>query len=238
MITATALTWQQIPGLAHEIALGADGSAWCLGMGDMPDVGRGGGSSIHRWNGFDWDHFDGAAVKIAVGPAGDPWVLNREHAVLHHSPASWDLLPGVARDIAVGANGAAWCISASDFAPGGGSIHVWTGHDWDHVDGGAAVKIAVDPEGQPWIINSAGQIFRRSGEGWELLPGLGREIAIGVDGSVYCLCATHDPAVDSSIHLWNGFDWEHVPGAATKIAAGLPGAVLIVNAQHQIFIAV
>ena len=30
MTTAIALTWEHLPGLAHEIALGADGSAWCL----------------------------------------------------------------------------------------------------------------------------------------------------------------------------------------------------------------
>ncbi len=235
MTTAAAVTWQQIPGLAHEIALGADGAAWCLGMGDMPS---GGGYSIHRWNGFDWDHVDGAAVKIAVGPAGEIWAVARDHSVLRNSPAGWEALPGLAREIAVGANGAVWCISASDFAPGGGSIHAWNGRDWEHADGGAAVKLAVGPDGNPWIVNSAGQIFRRSGEGWELLPGLARAIAIGADGSVWCLCATQNPAVDSSVHYWNGFDWEHIPGAAVKIAAGLPGTVLLVNAQHQIFRAV
>jgi hypothetical protein len=84
-------------------------------------------------------------------------------------------------------------------------------------------------------VNSAGNIFRGSGEGWELLPGLAREIAIGVDGTVWCLCAGATPSGDSSIHVWNGFDWDHVPGAAVKIAAGPPGTVWLVNSQHQIF---
>jgi RNA polymerase sigma-70 factor (subfamily 1) len=162
------------------------------------------------------------------------WIINRDHQLLRSTPTGWELLPGLAREIALGADGSAWCLSASDFAPGGASIHVWNGHDWDHVDG-AAVKIAVGPDGQPWIVNSAGNIFRGSGEGWELLPGLAREIAIGVDGTVWCLCAGATPSGDSSIHLWNGFDWDHVPGAAVKIAAGPPGAVWLVNAQHQIF---
>jgi hypothetical protein len=254
MTIATALTWEQMPGLAREISLGADGSGWCLGMGEMPS----GGYSIHRWNGADWDHIDGAAVRIAVGrgvgfqPATsvhrtdaavvdglpdlevDLWVIHGDHEVLRHSPAGWELLPGRAREVAVGANGAAWCLSAADFAPGGGSIHIWNGRDWDHVDG-AAVKIAVGPDEQPWIINSAGQIFRRSGQGWELLPGLAREIAIGVDGMVWCLSAATDSAGESSIHFWNGSDWDHVPGAAVKVSAGAPGAVWLVNSQHQIF---
>ena len=234
MTTAASLTWQQLPGLAHEIALGVDGSAWCLGLGDMSDVGPGGGYSIHRWNGADWDHVDGAADKIAAHPDGSLWVVNREHRGLRCSAAGWELLPGLAREIAVGADGSAWCLSASDFAPGGASIHVWNGHDWDHVDG-AAVKIAVGPDGQPWIVNSAGNIFRRSGEGWELLPGLAREIAIGADGSVFCISIGQMPSGGHSIHVWNGFDWDHVPGAAVKIAAGAPGAVWLVNSEHQIF---
>ena len=254
MTTATALIWEHLPGLAHEIALGADGSAWCLGLGETSP----GGYSIHHWTGHDWNHVEGAAVKIAVDRrtgfqpvanfrqtepvAADIgadveaslWVVNRDHEILRYSPSGWELLRGRAREIAVGANGGAWCLSAADFAPGGGSIHVWNGRDWDHVDG-AAVKIAVGPDGEPWIVNSAGQIFRRSGEGWELLPGLAREIAIAADGSVWCLSAATAPSEESSIHVWNGSDWDHVPGAALKIAAGAPGAVWLVNSQHQIF---
>jgi len=97
------------------------------------------------------------------------------------------------------------------------------------------VKIAVAPDGQPWIVNSAGNIFRRSGEGWELMPGLAREIAISADGTVWCLSAGAAPAQDTSIHVWNGFDWEHVPGAAVKIAAGAPDLVFLINAAYQIF---
>lgn len=225
-----AMSWELLPGLAREVALGADGSAFCLGLGDMP----GGGCSIHRWNGADWDHVDGAAVKIAIGSDGSVWVVNREHRILRSMGVGWQPLPGLAREIACGADGSAWCLSAGDFAPGGGSIHFWNGGDWDHVDG-AAVKISVGPDGQPWIVNSAGQIFRRSGEGWELMPGLASEIACGADGCVWCLSAAAGASGDHSIHVWKGGDWEHMPGAAVKIAAGPAGSVLTVDAGHRIF---
>ena len=169
-----------------------------------------------------------------MGPDGQPAIFNREHQIFRRAADSWETVPGLARELALGVAGSAWCLSAADFAPGGGSIHVWNGRDWDHVDG-AAMKIAVGPDGEPWIVNSAGQIFRRSGEGWELLPGLAREIAIAADGSVWCLSAATAPSEESSIHVWNGSDWDHVPGAAMKIAAGAPGTVWLVNSDHHIF---
>ncbi len=224
-------TWVQLPGLAHEVALGADGSAWCLGVGEISPSGY----SIHRWNGHDWDHVEGAAVKIAVDPNGQPWVIDRERRISRLTPIGWELLPGLAREVAVGGDGSVWCLSAADIAPGGASIHHWNGTDWDHAEG-AAVKISVGPDGEPWIVNSAGQIFRRSGEGWELLPGLAREIACGADGTVWCLGTGEMPGGDGySIHLWNGFDWDHLPGAAVKLAAGQAGNLWIVHSDHSIF---
>ncbi|MBI3864606.1 MAG: hypothetical protein HY290_22215 [Planctomycetia bacterium] len=229
-LTPAAMSWEFLPGLAREVALGADGSAFCLGVGEMPA----GGYSIHRWNGADWDHIDGAAIKIAVGSDGSVWVVNREHGILRSMGVGWQPLPGLAREIACGVDGSAWCLSSGDFAPGGGSIHFWNGGDWNHVEG-AAVKIAVGPDGLPWIVNSAGQIFRRSGEGWELMSGLASEIACGADGSVWCLSAAAAPTGDHSIHVWKGGDWEYIPGAAVKIAAGPAGSVLTVDAGNRIF---
>lgn len=226
---AATLTWMQIPGLAHEIAVGADGTKWCLGMGDSPS-----GYSIHRWRDHDWDHIEGAAVRVAAGPDGQAWTINRDHQIRSLTSDGWVLQPGLAREIAIGADGAIWCVSPADIAPGGGSIHVWNGHNWDHVEG-AAVKIAVGPDGEPWIINSAGQIFRRFGEGWELLPGLAKEIARGADGSTWCLSPGPMPDGGHSIHQWNGADWDHIPGAAIKISAGPMSDVLIVNSEHVIF---
>src|SRR5579872_3395343 len=231
MTTASSTpAWQQLPGLAREIAAGADGSLFCLGIGEMPS----GGYSIHRFTGADWETVDGASVKIAAGPDGQPAVINREHQIFRFIGDGFEMLPGLAREIAIGADGSAWCVSAADFAPGGGSIHVWNGRDWDAV-AGAAVKIAVGPDGMPWVVNSAGQIFRRFGEGWEMMPGRAREIGIGADGTVYCLGAGEMPAGGFSIHRWNGADWDLIPGAAVRLAAGPAGSLFVVNSENAIF---
>ena len=221
--------WEKLPGQAHEIAAGANGSVWCLGMAESPN-----GNSIHRWNTQAWDQIEGAAAKIAAATDGHVWTIDRHNRIFTNSDSGCTERPGLAREISVGNNGDVWCISAADVAPGGGSIHFWNGSDWDHVEG-AAVKIAADTNGQTWIVNSAGQIFRRSGEGWELLPGLASEIAIGAEADVCCLSQGLLSDGGHSIHRWNGTDWDHIPGSATRIAVGPAGTVYVVNAQHDIF---
>ena len=221
--------WEKLPGQAHEITAGADGTVWCLGMHVTPK-----GNSIHRWASGNWEQIDGAATKIAAAPGGTVWTIGRDHLIFSRADSRWTPRPGLAREIAIGANGAIWCISSADSAPGGGSIHFWNGRDWDHVEG-AATKIAVGPDDQPWIVNSAGQIFRRSGEGWELLPGLAQELALGCDGSAWCLSRGVLADGGHSIHRWNGADWDDVEGSAAKISVGHEGTAFVVNSEQSIF---
>jgi hypothetical protein len=53
--------------------------------------------------------------------------------------------------------GAVWAVG-TDSVPGGHSVYERTGSSWTK-SAGAAVKIAVDQHGNPWIINSSHQIF-------------------------------------------------------------------------------
>jgi hypothetical protein len=65
-----SMVWEQVPGSAQDIGVGADGEEWVIGR----DQG------IYRWNGRDWDEVEGAAGRIAVGPEG-PWVVNQAGAI-------------------------------------------------------------------------------------------------------------------------------------------------------------
>ena len=67
-------------------------------------------------------------------------------------------MPGEGTDIAVGANGAIWLIGVNPLGGGNFGIYHWTGTTWISVPG-AATRIAADPNGNPWVINSAGRIY-------------------------------------------------------------------------------
>jgi Tectonin domain len=232
--TAPAPGWRQVPGSAHDIAFGADGSRWIIG-----NTANAGGYDIEYWNGGGWTAVDGGAVKIAVGPSGDPWVVNSIHQIFHRAggaSGSWQGLPGNANDIAVGRNGSVWIVTNTS-APGGYSPAYWNGSGWTVIAGGVT-KIAVDPQGNPWAINSINQIFRLANGTWQGMPNqTATDISIGADGTVYILGTAPIPASygplrwDPSQSTWIRMDDNGASGG-TLIEVDVNGAPWVINANN------
>jgi Tectonin domain len=223
---ASQAQWQLMPGLATDIGVGAQGEAWVTGIDQVE-----GGHSVYRWNGGDWQITGGGALRIDVDPQGNPWVVNAAGQILRLGPGGWQLLPGLARDIGIGANGAVWVIGVTR-VPGGFTVHRWNGSDWDLVDGGA-VRIDVDPQGMPWVVNDRGDVLRRNRNGsWQRLPGRGIAVAIANDGTAWLIGRDQVPG-GFSILRWSGQIWRRVPGGAVALSAG--PVPWLVNSDQQIF---
>ena len=122
--------------LNRDIGIGADGSVWVIGLDPAP-----GGNGVHRWQQGQWLRIDGGGVRVAVGPDGQPWVVQASGTVLRRMGAAWQPLPGRASDIAVGSDGTAWVIGA-ETGSGNAGILRWAGGRWQRVDG-VAQSIAV-----------------------------------------------------------------------------------------------
>ena len=165
-----------------EIAAGTDGSVW--GLAKAPVAGGrqlmrcvpGGGTHT-------WVPVSGGATAVSVGPDGLPWVVNDTGTVMK-------LIPGVGADRYNG-GGATWIdVSvqdrrASDVGLGVGTllrawvttdtnIYAWNGRQpnqpmtgttlklgWENL-GGGAVRVATGPDGLPWVVNQAGNVYRLS----------------------------------------------------------------------------
>jgi hypothetical protein len=121
-----------------------------------------GGHGIYHWHGSGWDQVEGAGIRIAVGPHGQPWVVNFQTNIFVRISETWQQLPGSALDIGVGASGSAWAIGTDDAGDGAG-IYRWLDHleipQWNRFEG-AGWRIAVGPDGLAWIVNRSGGIFR------------------------------------------------------------------------------
>jgi Tectonin domain len=227
-----------LPGLGTDISVGADGSVWLLGTNH---VGGAGDFGVFKWNGTNWDGIGGGGVRIAVGPDGQPWLVNAAGQIFHHQGNSWgNPLPGGGRNISVGADGSVWLIGNNIVAGGPGifdyGIYKWNGSNWDPQDGGG-VAIAVGPEGQPWLLNAVGQIFHRQGNSWgNPLPGAGMAIGVGADGSVW-LIGTNPVggSSDYGIYKWNGSNWDPKDGGGRRIAVGPNGQPWLVNSAGNIY---
>ena len=103
-------------------------------IGSAADIANIGGSHIYYWNAglgdnYGWTQVPGGAVKIAVAPDGQPWVINKQGTIFRmtrgatsYVDGNWQVVPGTASDIGIGADGSVWTIGAAgDVANIGGS---------------------------------------------------------------------------------------------------------------------
>jgi hypothetical protein len=78
-----------------------------------------------------------------------------------------------------------WSFSNTTVSGGYFTIQRWTGSTWTSVSG-AAVRIAVDPVGKPWVVNSQ-NIYGWSGSSWIAVPGAATDVGIGANGDVWAI---------------------------------------------------
>lgn len=163
-----------IPGAALDIGVGLDGCAWVVGS-DM-NVWK---SCRDPSNGtYQWvrDAFAPNARRISVGgPGSTPWVVDINNNVAYRTTSdpntgTWIWTTGYvcAQDIGAGADGTVWITHCNTPGTSDGAISRYSGrYGWSTFPG-AAVKVAVNPLGVPWVVNSNGSIYRMvSGNGWQ-----------------------------------------------------------------------
>jgi hypothetical protein len=167
--------------------------------------------------------------RVTVSQASQKFVsLTRNQSTATGTP-SWGPASYAASDIAAGANGSVWFIGTD--GPGAGPdrfINRVTPSGVERVPG-AALRIAVDPNGIPWVINSTNTIFRWNGTGWQQLPGQARDIGIGSSGAVWVI------GLNGSPYRWNGSNWTMISGTAAQISVDASGNPWVVNAGNQIY---
>jgi hypothetical protein len=219
-----ALSWGDTTYKAYDIAAGANGAVWFISAATSNNAD----GSIYRVTSAGPQQVAGAAMRIAVDPAGTPWVVNSGNAIFRWNGSGWQQMPGAARDIGIGANGAVWVIGTDQ------SPYRWNGSNWSRISGGA-VLISVDPSGNPWVVNASGQIFRYDGANWAQLPGAARDIGVGADGSVLVV-GTGGTAGNSQVYRWvpSANNWTVESGVAGfSVAAGPSGTAYVARSRES-----
>lgn len=219
---SSALTWRETAYKAYDIAANAKGDVWFISAATQ----NGADGGIFHVMPSGPQQVPGGAMRIAVEPAGNPWVVNSSNQIYRWNGTGWQLMPGAARDVGIGANGAIWVIG-TDMAP-----YKWNGSGWNRISGGG-VLISVDPTGNPWVLNANGQIWRHDGANWALLPGAARDIGIGTDGSVYVVGAGSG---NTQVYRWvpTTNSWTPESGVAGfSVAAGAAGTVYVARSRDS-----
>jgi hypothetical protein len=166
----------------------------------------------------------------AQNAAGTSAASNEASAI--PSPVNFTAKPGTATDISAGANGSVWSVGTATVS-GGHPVQKWSGSKWTTVSG-AAIAIAVDTKGNPWIINSSHKISHWNGSKFVAVTGTATDISVGATGTVWAV-GTVKVIGGFQVLKWSGTKWSVVSGAgAVAIAVDTKGNPFIITSAHAI----
>ena len=157
-----------------------------------------------------------SAARENVGSEDDPWIR----------------IEGSGVEIGIGAGGDVFVLGNDD-VQGGRRIYKQTSSGWQLFPGGA-VRIDVDPAGNPWIVSSAKRIYRWTGQQFVQVPGEATDIGIGADGSVF-IVGDSEVAGGYRIYKWTGSAWQLYPGGAVGIDVDPNGHPWIVSSGMNVY---
>jgi hypothetical protein len=221
--------WLLQPGGARDIGVGSDCTAWIIGL----DGEQGGfGTWFFDRSADQWNQVTGGGVRISNSAGLGAWIVNDAGAIYRRDQnALWENVPGGGTDIAVG-GGATWLIGI-DEVQGGHGVYQRTADGWRYANGGG-VRIAVGPDGLPWIVNDTGAIWHLTPGGWVNVPGGGHDISVGADGSVWIIGLNAAPS-GFELYRYNGTGWDGLAGlGGVAISVGPDGMPWIVDNNGDI----
>lgn len=189
------------------------------------------------WNalmGIDNIHIYKANINNLYSPTNEKidnaWVINSAGFIYSWNGKNWDVHTGKAQDVGVGANGTVWIIGPGNL---NGSIYRLMNTKFVKVPGGA-VRVDVDQNGIPWVVNAHGDIYKWKNKAWRKIPGGAYDIGIGAHGTVWII--GRKPAYGGyEIWRWMETQFVKVPGAAVRIDVGPWGTPWVVNSFGDIF---
>lgn len=188
---------------------------------------------LYKYENGGWTRFNTMASQLSVG-SGNPVLLTSGFSILSPSANNTFVsVTGAARDIGVGANNQAWVIGT--LTNGGGyRIYKWGGSGWAEV-GGGAVRIAVDPNGNAWVINNADQVYQWTGSGWNYTSAVsGKDVAISSNGTVFIMQSNKIFSKKPSDTTWSSIDG---PSGKTmlRISADFNGYPYVITNDNKLF---
>ena len=162
-------------------------------------------------------------MSVGVGSSDNTWFNVSQWERVGGAVVSWlvPCPPGSNQDcypqsIAVGPNtngtriGDPWVLGVNQIGDDYGIWH-WENSTWV-AKPGTATQIAISPQGVPWIINHLGEISYWNGSAFQLAPGNGCAIAIGVGPATGA-----DPRGVPWVIGCDG--WDNVNGSIYKLQA-------------------
>lgn len=225
----TGARWELRPGKAFNVAIGAGGQVWALGTDDVP-----GGFPVFRRDGQNWTRVPGGLVSLTIDAQGQPWGTNSAQVIFRMDGNQWRVVPGKAEQVVFGGKGTLFALGARRPNEVETEVFEWGGGNWSRIAGARGVRLAVDENDLPWLLQAGGEILRHDGGGWKPVPGRASDLAIGARGGVWAIGHDERPG-GFGIHRWDGARWTRIDGGANQVAVAPNGLPWVVNASGNIY---
>ncbi len=168
-------------------------------------------------------------VRVAVDPAGNPWVISSSGQISRQiSVGNWTNVGSLsATDIGIGAQGSVWAIGQDHLV----YLYNPAAGQWAQYPGVTASRIAVNNNGQPWVVTSAGTICQYTGT-WTNIsaPFTASTLAVGPSNAVWAL-----GALDRSVWKYNGSGWDQYKNRGVALSVDYAGSPWVADTLGQLF---
>ncbi len=172
----------------------------------------------------DWSR---ALTACKAKPASNPPAPNPNPAP---NPSAVKL-PGTARDIDA-KNGVVYVIG-SNAVPGGYGLWKLVNAGWVQIPPGGGVRVAVEPAGTPWVIDTSGVVKRLVGASWMPVATEKKAVDIAFDKSGKLWVVLEDGRVMNSWDLKTFKEQPEGPKNALRLTALPDGLMLITTATKK-----
>ena len=211
---------------AQDISIGIDGSVYSIQSDGQ----------LLRWSNQQNQFlaFPGILARVAVDPFGLPWGINSQNKVFRIINSQWQEVQGVtANNIAIGSRGGIYITSLSDTIY---RFNVITGR-FEKVNRLFGQNLAVDPDGNLWLIRSGGGIFFCVETHCQSRPGIqGQDIAVGPDGSIFATSTNNElfRFQEENSGLSTAFKWVKQRRFVSQVSVGPQGFPWVIDSSDKV----
>jgi len=95
------------------------------------------------------------------------------------------------------------------------------------------VRLAIDPQGNPWVINTKNLIYKRDNNGgWKRVPGRATDIGIGANGQVFVI-SVNKVRGGRGLWKWNNTArrWSKFSGGGIRVDVDAKGNPWVIDTQ-------
>jgi hypothetical protein len=141
-------------------------------------------------------------------------------------------------DVGVGEDGSVFAIGATPVpSVGGYNVFKIVNGEMHKLPTCSAVRVAVSPQGVPWVITSSNQVLKYVNGAWQIMPGTASDIGIGADGSIFAVSTVvYSPSGGFTVLKWNGSAFITMTDCSgIHIAVGPNGIPWVVNRSNFVY---